>query len=482
MWDKISKHVCWLLLLASQQSLYADDWQGNKQPFANSSQSMQGVPTDKKNLPNLPNLAAQTASSDDQLARQVYAYTQNNNPAMLQQLLNQYVVTTNPDILLLLYAEGKLAMMTGDFKRAEDYFARLNQMQKNFLPAQLELARSQYVRYKNKESAKIFNAIQKQIAHLPQKYLLQPSIQEFKQAIHARDAWQGSVNIGWQYNNNINQSSRQTDYFYQQLNPTQKVLITRSAPKADGATGLNYQLSANKHFSVVGHHGMVLNIGSHGILYQPPMRQYNQSNWLVGLGYQWRDAFDEFNFLINNQLLQIEDQNFYQLLEWNLNYRHYWQQSLISLSFSRQRKRHNEDTYQQNDAYMNQTALDYYYQINSWLFYSHWYYQQHHKKQAYFNYWQLGTNLALQKTFNNGNSISFFANYSQSHYARFNALLSAKRHEQLSAFGLKLQAGNWFKWPLQPSLQYSYQRNSSNVDWLYSYRQNILSAQVEYRF
>ena len=110
-------------------------------------------------------------------------------------------------------------------------------------------------------------------------------------------------------------------------------------------------------------------------------------------------------------------------------------------------------------------------------------YVDHNSEEQYFTaYEQQGVRLGLSKQFKAGFNAALFSSYRWRQYDKYNSVLEEKRQDFEQNYTLVFSAPKWELYGLTPNLTYQYNKNRSNVGWLYSYDKHNVSLKLERRF
>src|SRR3546814_11659276 len=110
--------------------------------------------------------------------------------------------------MLVQYAEGGLARERGDLFAAEAGYRALLELQADFLPGQLELARALFENHKDREAHRAFQAAHTLLAEQgDQAVNVRQTVDAFLHALEQRRGWPGRIAVGPTYSTNLNKSS-----------------------------------------------------------------------------------------------------------------------------------------------------------------------------------------------------------------------------------------------------------------------------------
>ena len=192
--------------------------------------------------------------------------------------------------MLVAYAEGGLARAAGDFDEAEARYRELLDLQGDFLPGQLELARVLFEHRKDREARRAFERLRVRLkAQGAQAAGVLRTVEAFLGALRERRGPRGTLALGPGYNNNLNQSSASRTCLL--AAPNGVCLLERTMPAPIAALGLNIEGRAGLRVPLVGHHGLSLRAVAYGDIY-PNYHRFSQVTLNTQAGYDHQSARD----------------------------------------------------------------------------------------------------------------------------------------------------------------------------------------------
>lgn len=402
---------------------------------------------------------------------------------LAQQALTHYLTRVNSDPMLIHYAKGSLARNNGNYLVAEQEFFKLLEKQKNFLPAQLELARVYFENQKNVEAHTLFNKIQAEIPEEnPRAQGVRNTVFRYIEALESRDQWHGSFAFGSSWDDNINRSSESYTCLLRVVNDPQ-CLIDRSTPKAKSVNGFDYDTNINKRISISGHHGLQFEALSYGSFYQKNS-QYNQGTSALSTGYSFQNSLTRLSVLPRFEFSRYDQH----LLYVQPGLKVEWIQQLSTSSAFKMNVKADYQKYRpwvldyQSDWQWN-AGIDYWKQLSSnWTFFTgvDWLQKDNSQKEHAFQL--VGLRLGINKNWNDDFELTAFTSNRQRQYQGFNALLGGKRKDYEQTYVLVISAKKFEVFGLTPVLSWQFNKTNSSIDWLYSYNQNKVSLKLEKRF
>ncbi|MEJ1965016.1 MAG: surface lipoprotein assembly modifier [Gammaproteobacteria bacterium] len=98
------------------------------------------------------------------------------------------------------------------------------------------------------------------------------------------------------------------------------------------------------------------------------------------------------------------------------------------------------------------------------------------------SYVQKGVRLGTSLRWPGGFNSTLFASYRRRDYGAYSALLEAQRRDQEQNYTAILTVPRWQVFGMTPNITLRHNRVKSNIDWLYTYRKNLVSLKLERQF
>ncbi|WP_459208652.1 surface lipoprotein assembly modifier [Acinetobacter vivianii] len=491
--------LCCLTLLATS-SLYADDdtqLRLNQSLDQNLLQQQhqlqqQGTIRDTEKLPSIRingQIYAVEKNQDD-LAKALYLAVMQKQWGNATVYLKHYQQYQSYDQALTDFAEGALARAQGQLKLAEQKFQSSLNKQPNNLICKLELARVLFEQQKNKEAARLFTSIQNKLGQSDRAVIpseVEQTVNLFVKALDQRDSWQGSVAIGPSYATNLNSSSEQSKTWTlygidDKGNATPIQEIRRGSPKAASATGLDYEASLIKRFSLYGNHGVSLRGLTYGQSYND-QADYNESTLNINAGYSFFDLKNQISIAPLFEHKRYANDGLYNA--WGA--RAEWMRFIAAdkaFKLEAEIKDLDYQKYKTLDG-KESSAMFTFWKIlpKQWTLFSGLDVLDHDTQEKYMAaYQQQGVRLGLSKSWNVGLNTTLFSSYRWRQFDRYVAAFETRRQDFEQNYTFVVQMPRFKFYGVTPNLTYRYNHNSSNVDWLYSYDKHNVSLKLEHRF
>ncbi|MFN3883036.1 MAG: surface lipoprotein assembly modifier [Nitrincola lacisaponensis] len=417
----------------------------------------------------------------DDLGRALYVALQQRQWSAVVYFLQRYAALDDADPMLLAFAQGSLARVQGDLRGAEAFFRQLLLLQPGFLPGQLELARVLFENHKNPEAYQSFEQIAAQLDPLDERQSgVRRTVQNFLQALDQRHAWQGSVAFGPIWNDNLNQSSGSRTCL---LELNGQCYYERKVPDALSATGVDYEFSLNRQFSLSGHHGMYVRALWYGQSYDET-REYNESTLNLQSGYRYQDQRHQFRLAPVVELTAQGDKLLHDAwgvhAEWmyHLNPRR-----VFKLEGSSRQLRYQDDRF---DRYNGPSHAVYatVWQVlpNNWTAFAGLDWQYRDAEDETLAYQQPGLRLGMAGALNQHLHTTLLLSHRERRHQAFSAVLGERRSDDEQSVTLILRAPTLQVAGFEPVLTLRHRKIRSNVDWLYSHDRNQVSLKLERRF
>lgn len=424
---------------------------------------------------NTQNTAQKTTGVDPLIATLFHTINQ-GQPLALRHFLNEHADRFDHNEPLWLYAQASLARLEGRIRAAEQGYRDTLKQAPDFVRARLDLAKLLFDDQQNREAQHAFGALDNHALPPP----VRNNINLYQQALELRERWQGSISLGPIANNNINQSSQtnQCLFSYQQ-----ECLIERSTPAAIATSGLSYEGTLSKYWSLSGHHGLY----GRGLIYGqhiPNHHLYNETTMQLGIGYQFANATQRFSFgpiWVGHREANHQQFNGVGVAaQWRIQ-----PHNNIAWDMYAERKtiRYTHADYQQNNSTDNNIYVTFSTAWpQGWRSHIGFDYLRRNTDQAVNSYQQKGVRLGVEKPFAQGFVASLGGAFYAIDYDAYNALLEHTRHEHKWTFNATISAPQWQIGGFSPKLSWQRTRVNSNVDWLYSYDQDQLMLSFQRLF
>jgi hypothetical protein len=485
--------LCCLTLFAAS-SLYADDDTQLRlnQSLDQNLLQQQGTIRDTEKLPSIlinGQIFAVEKNQDD-LAKALYLAVMQKQWGNAAVYLKHYQQYQDYDQALTDFAEGALARAQGQLILAEQKFQSSLNKQPNNLICELELARVLFEQQKNKEAARLFTSIQNKLGQ-SDRAVIPPEVEQtvnlFVKALDQRDSWQGSVAIGPSYATNLNSSSEQSKRWMlygidDKGNVTPIQEITRGSPKAASATGMDYEASLMKRFSLYGNHGVSLRGLAYGQSYDDHA-DYNESTLNINAGYSFFDLKNQISIAPMFEHKRYANDGLYNA--WGA--RAEWMRFIAAdkaFKLEAEIKDLDYQKYKTLDG-KESSAMFTFWKIlpKQWTLFSGLDVLDHDTQEKYMAaYQQQGIRLGLSKSWNISLNTTLFSSYRWRQFDRYVETFATRRHDFEQNYTFVVQMPRFRFYGVTPNLTYRYNHNSSNVDWLYSYDKHNVSLKLEHRF
>ncbi|WP_048736289.1 surface lipoprotein assembly modifier [Necropsobacter massiliensis] len=377
---------------------------------------------------------------------------------------------------LVLFAEATLARQKGDMETAEQRYRQLLQADPSFIRAQLDLARVLFENKKSRESTALFN----QLARLPLPDSVRYNIDDYRQALAQRQKWQLAFSLGYQYATNINQSSERS---FCTLNQGDHCFARFTSPPAADAQGWRYEVSAQKQTALSGHHGMYFYLNSYGHFY-PHAGEYAEDSSKVYFGYRYQNMKTELTLTPLFEYNRLGNRTYSRAwgVQGTLN-RRIGTQHWLNVQMEQKRLQYSPHYNALHMADLSALYTTLYYTVaeQTTLFggLDGQYRRTADKADDYYLY---GLRAGINRQFGFGLDATLLALLRRYDYRGFNGALNQTRRDNQQVYLVILKMPTWQFYGMTPSLWLKHSDNRSNVDWLYSYKQNEIQLNVEWQF
>lgn len=411
--------------------------------------------------------------------------------------LDAYLKFTHHDQSLVSFAQGALARVQGQAPQAEQHFRDALALQPQNQIIQLELARVLTEQQKNKDAKQLFQQVQDHLtqSHDPVAQNMMKTVDTYIAGLDQRDAWQGSIALGGRYATNLNSSAEynNTSFWYatdtngdylldEDGNKILVYTVNQGSPAPIDTTGLDYEATLSKRWSLSGNNGLAFRGISYGQIYDQ-YANYNELTLNLNAGYSYQDQ--------RNQVFigPVFEHKYYghdpYYNAWGA--RAEWMKFIgkdKALKLEAEIKDLNYNTYHSQDG-IEYSAFSTFWKIlpQQWMIFGGIDFVDHNTEEKYIGaYQQEGLRIGLNKQFKSGFNATLSNSYRWRQYDKYAVKFEARRHDFEQSYNLILSANQWQFYGLTPTLNYRYNHNASNVDWLYRYDKHQVSLKLEHRF
>ena len=395
--------------------------------------------------------------------------------------LDEYRTLTDADPLLLAYAKGALARIQGNMEQAATEYRQLLGLNPEFLPGQLELARVLFEDHQDKEAEVVFTQISAKLdPDNEQQTGVYRTVESFRKALEQRRDWSTSIALGAVWNDNLNQSSESRTCL---LLSQGQCIYERKIPDAISATGLDYELTLNKHTPITSHNGLYFRSLLYGKSYDD-YTDYNESTLITQLGYRYQDLDDQIQLAPSFEFSAYGNKAMYSALglhgEWTHNFSN---KQMLKVQGDYKELRYKKQNYERyNGPSYSANATMWQVLPNSWTLFGGVDGLDRQADDKPYGYLQLGVRLGVSKSFSNVLSTTFFTSFREQTYKAYSNILGAKRNDHESSYTLVMKSPQLSILGFAPSLTIKHSNINSNVDWLYSRENNQVSLKLEKNF
>lgn len=416
------------------------------------------------------------------VGRALYIFIQRQDWPVAARLLETYLRFEDRDLMLVRYAQGALARARGDLRQAEVRYRQLIELESDFLPGQLELARVLFENRKDRQARRAFAGIRTQLsAQGAQAAGVLRMVEAFLSALRERRSLQGTIALGVGYNNNLNRSSKNQDCLF--TAPNGVCLVRRTIPSPIEATGFNLEGSARLRLPLSGHHGLSLRAVTFGDLYSEH-EEFSQVTLSAQVGYDYQTARHVLALAPTFDAAILDSDLFYTAP----GARAMWtytpsRRAGLSVEARWRDFTHRGSAYRYNDGLSAETFLTgWRVWPNGWVLIGGVDFSDKRATEKPNAWRQAGLRAGVKKAFGEQLELFALASVRDRKYGGFNALLSDRRRDVTRNYMLILGRPAWRVAGLTPELQVDYTRASSSVDWLYSYDSLEIGVRMKYDF
>ena len=416
------------------------------------------------------------------VGRALYLAIQRQDWPSAARFLEVYRRFAARDPMLVAYAEGGLARAVGDFDEAEARYRDLLELQGDFLPGQLELARVLFEDRKDKEARRAFERLRARLkAQGGQAAGVLRTVKAFLGALRERRGPQGALALGPGYNNNLNQSSASRTCLL--AAPNGICLLERTIPAPIAALGLNIEGRAGLRRPLGGHHGLSLRAVAYGDIY-PDYHRFSQVTLNTQIGYDHQSARDTLSLAPTFDAVLSGSDLFHTAVGVRAAWTHLFSGQAGATIEARWRDfTHRPAAFRFDDGLSSEVFLTGWRgYANGWTLIGGADFSDKRAAEKPVAWRQVGLRAGVSKAFGEQLDVFLLASVRYRRYGGFNALLDARRRDVTQNYTLILGRPAWRMAGLMPELRLDYTRAVSTVDWLYSYDRLAMSLRVKYEF
>jgi len=396
--------------------------------------------------------------------------------------LQRYRALPDADPLLLAYADGMLARVRGEFAEAEAHFRHLLRLHPRFLPGQLELARVLFENQQDRAAEDLFRQIQAELpAEDPQANGVRTSVGRFLAALEQRQSWQGSINLGPTWSDNLNQSSESDTCLL--ATTLGACIVRRTLPEAVSAAGLDYEATLNRRVALSGHHGVYARALLYGYSYNN-YSEYNESTLITNLGYSYRSARNQYSLAPSFETNRIGNESLYSAWGARAEWLHQLsRRSAIKLEASYRDMRYQDTLFRYNDGSSSALLATGWHVLSPrWTLFGGLDLTDRRTDETAYGYQQGGIRLGAALTLQSGFRASLFSSFRHREYEQYSALLGDLRRDDETNHTLIVGVPHLAWHGITPNLSLKYTEVRSSIGWLYSYQRTQLSLRFEKLF
>ncbi|WP_339649186.1 surface lipoprotein assembly modifier [Halopseudomonas pelagia] len=416
------------------------------------------------------------------LGRALYLSLSHQQWQAASAFLLRYRGLPNADPMLLHYADGVLQRVRGQLGNAETQFRALLQRQPDFLPGKLELARVLFENQQDQAAETLFRQIR---AGLPADDAhtlgVRTSVERFLAALDQRQDWQGSINLGPTWVDNLNQSSESNTCLLATNGGT--CIVRRTLPEAISATGLDYEATLNRRVALSGHHGLYARALLYGYSYRN-YSEYNESTLIANLGYSYRSARNQYSLAPSFETNRIGNDGMYSAWGARAEWLHQLsRRSAVKLEATYRDMRYQDPLYRYNNGGNSALYATGWHVVSPrWTLFGGLDLSERRTEEPVYGYQQGGARLGAALTLQSGIRASLFSSFRHREYAEYSPLLGARRRDGETNHTLIVSLPGLAWQGITPSLSLKHTEVRSSVDWLYSYQRTQTSLRLEKLF
>jgi len=417
------------------------------------------------------------------VGRALYLSVRQQQWNLAAHFLAEYLTISDYDPLLMHYAQGALARVRGEYREAAHEFRTLLDMQPGFLPARLELARTLFEDYQNREADELLAAIAASLdISDPNTHNVQNTVSAYRAALAARRNWNGVFALGATWSDNVNRTSASQTCLL--MLPTGVCLIDRKLPDAIVSGGYEFEASVGKTLALSRHHGVYLRALGFGQGWRDNSI-YNELNTNIQAGYSYRSGRQTLLLAPSFDYYALGNSALY--AGFGLHGQWSWlfsPRSMLQIEADWKDLDYRRQAYAVNyDGIQRSGSVTYFRSFgNGWSAFSGLDMTDSAAPHAVNAWWSRGVRAGMMLQWPAGFSHTLSLSARQREYGAYSALLDARRKDHELGTTLAIRASRWALAGFTPLLTLRHYRVNSNVDWLYRYRRNTISLKLQRGF
>lgn len=376
-----------------------------------------------------------------------------------------------------------MARLQGDLVAAEQHYQAILQQQPDFTRAKLELARVYYENQKNREASLLFNEISAVSRDNENK--LPPAviknITNYQEAINLRNSWRGSFSVGYIFNDNTNMSSDKPPVctLYRENG---ECAVERNLPMAKKANGISYDATLRKIYPLSGHHGVFLRSMTYGESYRHHSEE-NENTTSAYFGYSYKAQKNDFLMGPVVEFNSVGNHSRYRTTGIKSEWMNILSENLVLNLEGEYKQFRYHKLYNHNDGNMASVyaTLSYYLTDKTITFAGGDWVNKTSVEKAD-DYQQKGVRAGISTQLYPGINAVVFTVLRQRQFGDYSVPLNARRKDNEQFYAAIVSMPKFEVFGLTPVITYRFRKNSSNVDWLYSYNKNEVLVKFEKYF
>lgn len=423
------------------------------------------------------------AQEQDEVGRALYLSLQSRQWPAATHFLTEYLTLPDRDPMLVHHAQGVLARVNGRYHDAAREFRSLLELQPDFLPGRLELARVLFEDQQDREAAELFAAIAHSIDESDAKTAgVRQTVETFRRVLANRSDWTGTFAFGPGWNDNVNRTSASRTCLWADTDGY--CFIERNLPDAIVDTGYEYEGSLVKRLPIRGNHGVYLRSLLFGQSYSDH-GDYNELTSITHAGYSYRSGRHTITLGPSFDYYALGDSALYGAQgvhgEWSYTLS---ARSMLKLAGDWKEMSYRRQDYAQGyDGPLRTVEITYFRSLGPrWTVFGGLDIATTDTPYEVSSYQQTGVRVGSSLQWLDGFTATLFASYRRRDYAGYSALLEGQRRDHEQNYTVVLNARRWQFFGMTPGLALRHNRVKSNIDWLYSYDKNAVGLKLERQF
>lgn len=382
------------------------------------------------------------------------------------RLLSQYARVPHHDPALFDFVSASRLAASGDYNHAVDQYRKVLETNPYFSRGSLDLGRVLYTDNRLHDAGIVFRQLKTQ-AHPDD---IRQYIDQYTKAIEERQQLHVSLSASWVHEDNLNQASTYVDSCAMIFDGA---CHTNIPVAKKGDSGLYYEASADKLWSLAGHHNILfrsINYGNH-YYHENSYDNFVSTNYL---GYQFNSARNQIQVLPSFEYDNEGGHKAYHAFGMRTSFRRQLTpRALAELSYEYKNRHFSHNFSYLQGNYQGISLFGVYWLHPSTQLYGNLMWRDNDAKQKVFAYREKIARVGIFKSFQNQITLNIAYTFRHKEAESSNAFFGGRRqrdNENGIYVGLTAPYLSWHG--LTPTFSYDYRKNRSTIPHAYTFEKS----------